>query len=290
MASNFYINFSVAKLIERNSDPVGLDSGISPGIGSGTGFHSSRSGQSNYQKKESTGLQLKPEGLGKIGEFLSSLRADVENEIVNSGAAITNAGDLEVPGCFVDYSQEGIYGRIEISGQLRERNYYSLTATLSETSTNKESPFRALHGKGRQPTGTHYVVPCLAEGRRAPAQDLLTIGQRIIRESVKNIGQQLLADQSRSRSLMPNLEYAEVYVWSTLPAEIKQRWKEAFGEEFEVPAEYERFEKVYFLNEVALRMYQEAGEHLEVLKTIPAEEVPNLLGPALSGPYLAKPA
>ena len=62
------------------------------------------------------------------------------------------------------------------------------------------------------------------------------------------------------------------------------------GEEFEVPAEYEQFKKVYFLNEVAHRMYQQAGEDLEVLKTISADELPKLPGPALRGPYLARRA
>ena len=54
-----------------------------------------------------------------------------------------------------------------------------------------------------------------------------------------------------------------------------------------MPAEYDQFEKVYFLNEVALRMYREAGIDFEVLKTISADEVSKMLGPSLSGPYVA---
>jgi len=53
-------------------------------------------------------------------------------------------------------------------------------------------------------------------------------------------------------------------------------------------AEYEQYGRVYFLNEVARRMYEEAGEQFEILKTVSAEEVSKIPGPALGGPYLPK--
>jgi hypothetical protein len=293
-SSNFYSNFSMAELVKRNSSCPSLESLGGLGGGGGgvcfnrVGSHGHGSGLSRFHKTDSSAFHLKPGGLAKTdeGKFLSSLKADVQDEIVKSDARITEAGDLEVPGCYVEYSEEGIHGRIEISGRLTGGNYYSLTATLSETSTTEKPPLIERQKKGRQPMGTYYVVPFPPDEPRA-SQDLLAVGQKIIKESIENVRQQLLADQSRTHSLLQNLEYAEVYVWTPMPPEIKQRWKEAMGEEFEVPAEYEQFEKVYFLNEVALRMYREAGADFAVLKTISADEVPKILGPSLSGPYMA---
>jgi hypothetical protein len=290
--STFYSNFSMVELVKRNSSPLSLDSAGGGGGGGriGTFGHSPR--QTHYRKTESFALHLKPGGLAKTdeGKFLSSLKADVQDEIVKSDARITEAGDLEVPGCYVEYSEEGIQGRIEISGKLSGGNYYSLTATLSETSTSEKPPLPPLIERpkqGRQPMGTYYIVPFLPDDPRGSTQDLFAVGQRIIKESIEHIRQQLLADQSKRHSPLQNLEYAEVYVWTPMPPEIKQRWKEATGEEFAVPAECERFAKVYFLNEVALRMYRDAGEEFEVLKTISADEVAKIPGPSLSGPYMA---
>jgi len=78
----------------------------------------------------------------------------------------------------------------------------------------------------------------------------------------------------------------EVYVWTALPLPLKERVQELWGEEFQVPAEYDQYERVFFLNEVALLMYREIGEQFQILKIIPADEVSRIPGPSLSGPYL----
>lgn len=298
-SSTFYSNFSMAELVKRNNSWLAKGSslgGIGGGGGGGSfsriGSYGHGTGLSNFHKTDSFALHLAPGGFAKTDEekFLSSLKADLEDDIVKSGARITASGDLATPGCYAEYGEEGIHGRIEISGRSTGAVYYTLTATLRETSTSKDFSVFAMQSMGRQPTGTYYVVPFLPNDPRADTQDLLAIGQKIIKESVENMRQQLLADQSLKPSLLQNLEYAEVYVWTPIPPEIKQRWKEAIGEEFTVPAEYEQFKKVYFLNEVALRMYQQAGEDLDVLKTISADELPKIPGPALRGPYVAKRA
>lgn len=269
------------------------------GIGGGGGGCFSRlgsyghgSGLSHFHKTDSFALQLTPIGFAKADEekFLSSLKADLKDEIVKSGARITASGDLETSGCYAEYGEEGIQGRIEISGRLAGAGYYTLTATLRETATSEKASVFARLSAGRQLTGTYYVVPFLPDDPRADTENLLAVGQKIIKESVENMRQQLLADEAGKSSLLQNLEYAEVYVWTPIPPELKQRLKEAIGEEFTVPAEYEQFKKVYFLNEVAHRMYQQAGEDLNVLKTISADEVPRLPGPALRGPYVPKRA
>lgn len=294
--SPFYSNFSLADLVKRNSAAQELaDFSGGEGGGVSTGSHGGRSKESRYHKSDSFAFQLRTAGLTKINEtnFLSSLKADAQDEIIKTGARITEARDLEGRGYCFAYSEEGIQGQIEIAGRLAGGNYYNLNATLSETSIREKPSGPSLierQHKGRQPTGTYYVVAFLPNDPRASTQDLLSIGQKIIKESVENIRQQLLADYSKRDSLLPHIEYAEVYVWSPMPVQIKQRWKEALGAGFEVPAEYERFEKVYFLNDVALKLYREVGEDFEVLKTIPADKLLHILGPSLSGPYMPKRA
>ena len=53
----------------------------------------------------------------------------------------------------------------------------------------------------------------------------------------------------------------------------------------DLPAEYED-SIVYFLNEVALKMYREAGEQFEILKTVSEGDMDKIPGPRLRGPYL----
>ena len=294
-SSIFYSNFSMAELVKRNSSWPSLESlggGVGGGGGGGcfswVGSHGAGSGLSRFHKTDSFAFHLKPGEFGKTDEekFLSSLKADLQDEIVKSGARISGSGDLETPGRYVEYSEEGIQGRIEISSRLSGADFYTLTATLSETSTSEKSPLILRPKQGRQPAGTYYVVPLPPGYQRASTDDLLVVGQKIIKESVENIRQQLLADQSKKDTLLPNFEYAEVYVWKPIPREIQERLQQMTGQEFEVPAEYQQFERVYFLNEVALRMYREAGMDFEVLKTISADEVSKIPGPSLSGPYL----
>lgn len=286
----------MAELVKRNSSWPSLESlggGVGGGGGGGwfsrVGSHGPHTGLSHFHKTDSFAFHLKPGEFAKTDEekFLSSLKADLQGEIVKSGASMTASGDLETAGCYVEYSEEGIQGRIEISSRISRAEFHTLTATLSETSTSEKSPLILRPKQGRQPTGTYYVVPLPPDDERASMHDLLVTGQKIIKESVENIRQKLLADQSSKDTLLPNLEYAEVYVWQPIPREIQERLKRMTGEEVKVPAEYEQFERVYFLNEVALRMYREAGIDFEVLKTISADEVSKILGPSLSGPYLA---
>jgi hypothetical protein len=291
--STFYSNFSLAELVKRISSHLSLEhlGGIGGG-GGGGGTRFNRVGgqpqrEARYHKTEASAIYLGAGGLAKTNEetLLSSLKADVQDQIVKSNACISDAGDLKIPGCYVDYSEEGIHGRIEVTGKLAQGNYYRFIATLTEISTSERSI--GIEGiiRGRQPSGTHYVVPVLPDDPRA-TKDLLDLGKKLIQQSVENIRQKLLADYSRKDSLLQSVEYAQVYVWTRIPPEIKERLKRMMGEEFENPAEYDQFQQVYFLNEVAFRMYREAGADFAVLKTVSAEELPKIPGPSLSGPYL----
>ena len=295
-SSNFYAHFSMAELVKRNSSWPSLGSlagGVGGGGGGGgtsfsrVGSHGPRTGLSHFHKSDSFAFQLNPGGLAKIDEekILSSLKADLNDEILKSGAVVNSSGNLETLGCFAEYSEEGIQGRIEVSGRPGGRDFYTFTATLSETSTRENSNWiRQI--KRHQPKGTFYVVPVRTGDPRPATEDLLALGKNLIRKSSERIRQQLLADQSRKDTLLPSLEYAEVYVWQKMPPEIRERLKDVIAREFRVPTEYEQFERVYFLNEVALTMFREAGADFLILKKISADELRNLLGPALSGPYL----
>src|SRR4030095_4124089 len=148
-SSTFYSNFSMAELVKRNSSWPSIESSSSVLGGGGGGgcfsWISSRgpyTGLSRFHKSDSFALHLTPGGLAKADEekLLSSLKADLHDEIVKSGASVTASGDLDTAGRYVSYSVEGIHGRVEISAKHAGGVYYTLTATLSETSTSKK-PF-----------------------------------------------------------------------------------------------------------------------------------------------------
>jgi hypothetical protein len=290
--STFYSNFSIADLVERSNSRLGLacSSGGMGGVGLGGVSHSTGAKEFHYQKTETFSCHLKSVSLVESDEaqFLASLNADVQNEIVRRNARVNGGGDLNAAGFYFEYSEDGIQGRIEISGTLTAATYYNLTATLSETSTSEKQPLLERENRGRRPMGTYYVVPVMPQGQHAGLHDFLDIGRRAIRESEGRLRQKLLADYSRKKLFLQTLEYAEVYVWEPKPPELKQGWADLMGEEFWSPAEYDRYERVYFLNEAALRMYREAGAEFEILDTISADEVARMLGPSLGGPYAAR--
>ena len=291
--STFYSNFSVAQLVKKDNSNFGVVSGVGMGGGGGggmgTGSHFSGSKEARYSKTDSFSCHLKSSERSELDEskVMQSLKATIEQAIIDSGASITKSSDLP-SGFSLEYNDEDIQGRIELTGNLSGANYLTLTANLIETSTSEKQPVIERRDNVRQPRGDYHVVPFMHDDPRASAQSFHARGQQAIKESIERMRQKLLADYSKKDSLFQNLEYVEVYVWTPMSADMKQLWKEAMGEEFEVPAEYDQYEKVYFLNEVALQMYREAGEDFEVLKTISADEMAKIPGPSLRGPYLAK--
>jgi hypothetical protein len=52
--------------------------------------------------------------------------------------------------------------------------------------------------------------------------------------------------------------------------------------------EYKKFGRVYFLNELAFRMYKEGGTELQVVKIISENELPKGCTRNLSAPYSPK--
>jgi hypothetical protein len=89
------------------------------------------------------------------------------------------------------------------------------------------------------------------------------------------------------RAFFKSLESVEVYTFGEVMPGYEHTLSE--HEKFYMPTpEYEKFGKVYFLNELALRMYREGGVEFEVAKTISDEELPKGCSLSLSAPYLPK--
>jgi hypothetical protein len=292
--SVFYSNFSLADLVQRNTSRFAqhCSSGGMGGGGTGTAGLSSGSTTVRYHMSVSYSCHIKSSQPGEtdVTEFMASLRADVENDITRSGAHITDGGDLKLSGFYFRYVTVGIQGRVELSGWFTGVNVYTLTAAFTETSTIEEQPFIELENVGRRPAGLYHVVPFMSADQHPSASDFLSIGHRALKESVEKVRQKLLTDQLRKQQFVQTLEYAEIFVLERIPPEIKQRWARKMGEKFGPPAEYDRYEKVYFLNDIALRMYRDAGAEFEILKAISADEVPGMAFPSLRGPYIAKEA
>ena len=285
--STFYTTFSLADLIARcTCDFISSDvSGGGGGGGCATGTGVQDEAQAHYQKSETHSFQIT--GRGEEAQFISQLKAEIEKQIADCGANVTISVGPSKSGFALEYAEEGIRGRIEISGELTA-NYYSVNVNLIEASGSEKNQSAQLWKMRHDPEGQYYAVGFKPEDPRASTDEFFEIGRRAIKESNDAIGKKLVADYSHKDSLLSNLKDAEVFCWRKLPAEITLRISEAFGEDFSLPSEYDGFAAVYFLNEHALKLYREAGADFEIFKNISSDELPRIPGPSLRGPYLPK--
>jgi hypothetical protein len=185
--------------------------------------------------------------------------------------------------------EEGIEGRVEISVKLSERGC-TAKATLDETSSSTRAPvIDAGRHERRKPSGDYHAVAFTPDDVRGSTNAFLDSGRVAIKAGMERLRRKLRsADPSESDSVLKGLPNAEVYVLMRLPPGMSKRVEESLGQQFEVPAEYDLYGRVYFLNEAALKMYREAGEIFEVLKIVSAEEVSKMASPTLRGPYLSE--
>ena len=72
--------------------------------------------------------------------FLSSLKIDLEREILDSGATIHSQGNTSPSGFFIEYDERDIHGRITLEGKNGGWVYYSLSANIDEGPTNASQP------------------------------------------------------------------------------------------------------------------------------------------------------
>jgi hypothetical protein len=130
---------------------------------------------------------------------------------------------------------------------------------------------------------SYYVV---AIERDDPLLDMFHyLGSKLIDESTTRVRAEL--QRVGDSSFLKSLEQVEVYTFGAVMPGHEQGVPE-WAKIYMPTPEYEKFGKVYFLNELALRMYKEGGVEFETLKVISNEDLPQGCSRSLSAPYLPK--
>jgi len=140
----------------------------------------------------------------------------------------------------------------------------------------------------------YYVVGFTHENPLAHTNYFHNEGVRLIKDSVQRL-------RGLSREQLQSLEQAVVYTLLMLPPHLRQQFQGATIREAEPDrvqqqakldmmlnplAEYEQYDQVHFLNEVAVRMYKEGGIDLEILGTVSEDDLPEGCNRSLRGPYV----
>ena len=132
-SSSFFSNFSLEELVKKNQSPSGMICAQGGMGGGGVRVGSVGRKQSSSNKSSSFSCQISAASFDEAA-FIASLKADVEQEIIRSGAKIMNQGSSDPAGFYFEYRERDIHGRISIGGKKSGANYYSLEATLNERS------------------------------------------------------------------------------------------------------------------------------------------------------------
>jgi len=292
--SVFFANFSLRELVNLGHPslaslgrgigggvPGGFPGGVAGGIGASGGFVGS--GPSSYRRFESLSFSAAPEAFDEP-QFIRSLKSGVENQIVDSAAAVTNQGNIEggfnTSEFYFEYSQADIRGRILISGKLVGSNY-CLRADIEEIGEGPRFPFPADEFAGIRPESDYYYVVPFKDGDPwAEDNKLHVLGVQLIQGARQRL-------RRLSKSDIENLQCAEVWSLYKLPPHIKHLLQEQGREHIpDLSGEYKEYRRVCFLNELALGMYRDGGVALEVLKKISPVEMPPGCSRSLRGPYV----
>jgi hypothetical protein len=132
-SSSFLSNFSLEELVKKNRSPSGMICAKGGMGGGGGGGSSVGRKQSSSNKSSSFSCQISDDSFDEAA-FITSLKADVEQEINRSGATITNRGSSDPSGFYFEYRESDVHGRISIEGKKSGAKYYSLEARLNERS------------------------------------------------------------------------------------------------------------------------------------------------------------
>jgi hypothetical protein len=134
LRSNFLTNFSLEDLVKKNNSPAGklCAAGGLRSIGGGGGVGPDRT-SSDQHSKFSCQIKTGAENSFDQVAFLASLKADVERQIVTSGAQVTGQGDSGSAGFYFEYREHDIHGRVEILGVKNGANLFVLQAKLAES-------------------------------------------------------------------------------------------------------------------------------------------------------------
>jgi hypothetical protein len=254
--------------------------------GIGGGSSATASGYSYRSKSESWSCPVFLSDDDRLAEqeFITSLKRDIEKEIIDSAAVITHQGNIEghfnSSEFYFEYTQEQIRGRIVVAGKLIGNSYF-LRANLEEIGEGVGFLSTAKEFESTKPAGDYYVVPFMKDHPLAQDNKLHRIGVELINESRKRIPWSITNDRAY------DLQYAEVWTLVKIPQHLRYLFQEKGTEQgFEAPEEYNAYEIVYFLNKKALQMYRESGIALEVLKKVSGDEMPAQCKCTLRGLYI----
>jgi len=131
----------------------------------------------------------------------------------------------------------------------------------------------------------YYVVTLEHVDPLTKKSKFLYLGQDLVDETMERV--RIKLQNTGDSSFLNELENAEVYTFSECAPGYEQKLPELAKGRLPT-AEYEKFRKVYFLNESALRMYKEGGVEFEVAKIISDDELPEDCHRTLSSHYLSK--
>lgn len=284
--SNFLTNFSLAEIVKKLESASGLicANGSMGGGGSGGGHGNNE--RLHYRKHDSFSCHLKDSDIENFDqtEIISEFKEKTESEILRCGAKVTGGNQISVFSFYLEYSAENITGRVEIKSNLAQEKYFRIESTFDEISTSQKLPKVERPLPIYQPIGNYHVVGFAFDDEEA--REFYEKARKASEESSERFRQKLLA----AGDIFRDEEYRTVmYVWTRTPDHIKNRLKGLFDGFIELPAQYDAFNKVYFLNDLALQMFQEAGEHPEIVKTVSAGEVAKLLErPSFQSYYVPK--
>jgi hypothetical protein len=111
------------------------------------------------------------------------------------------------------------------------------------------------------------------------------IGCRLVKESMERIMEEVR--RTGDSAFAKSLERVETYTFGEVMPGCEHSLPE-WAKSFLPTEEYEKFGRVYFLNELAFRMYKEGGVEFEVYKVIADEELPKGCSPGIGAPYWPK--
>ena len=130
----------------------------------------------------------------------------------------------------------------------------------------------------------YYVVALERDDPLSERNGFHQLGCKLVDESMQRVRAEML--RTGDSSVLKRLERVEVYTFGEVMSGYEQRIPD--WAKFYLPTpEYERFGKVYFLNEVAYRMYKDGGVDFEVAKIITDEELPKGCNRCLGADYLS---
>jgi hypothetical protein len=132
-----------------------------------------------------------------------------------------------------------------------------------------------------KPEGDYYVIALAHGDPLAEDSKMHDLGRDLIRGSIERIRRDMIQPDFR------NLKPAEVWVLVSRPPLIEGLLAGTDSQhDYEVPEEYRKYDRVFFLNEEALRMYRDGGVQFDVLKKVSSDQMPAGIHRTIRGPYI----